>query len=42
MSSPKSSAVKNININIANISESEISVNIDFGKGNIDPASEPP
>jgi len=36
MSRPKSAAVNNIDI--ANIFGSEMSVNIDIGKGNIDPA----
>jgi len=35
---PKSSAEKNIDIDIANILGSEISVNIDIGKGDINPA----
>jgi len=40
VSRPKSTAVKNIDIDtyIADILESEISVNIDIGNGNIDPA----
>jgi len=36
MSRPKSAAVKNIGIDIANIFGSEISINIDIGKGSID------
>jgi len=38
MISSNSAAVKYININIANMLESEILVNIDIGKGEIDPA----
>jgi len=37
MSRPKSAAVKIIDINIADILEEKISVNIDMGKGDIDP-----
>jgi len=38
MSSPKSAAVKDTDIDIAGILESEISVNIDVSKCDIDPA----
>jgi len=38
MSRSNSTAVKNITIDIGDILESEISVNIDIGKGDIDPA----
>jgi len=35
---PQSEAVKNIDINIADTLDPEISANIDIGKGDIDPA----
>jgi len=38
MCGPKSAVGKNIDINIADILDPEISANIDIGKGDIDPA----